>query len=288
MERVFFSFLKFSIEFGLHESVFFFYIFLHAFLALLAAFPDVADARLRSAREERGRQFYFWKAHRAAQSLLDACSFRGRVRARRLLELEGGDGEAFGEPQARLEGDPLRRGVVDVDLGDGEPEEQLLGLHPGDPPDPAVLDERRHLGGVGDLPLDLLEGVLAFPPLRHPEEPGGAVEAELRYVLQGEQPRREGELPEQRLDLLPALGVPTEDLRAVAVALHDLGRHLPLGLSACGVPFPPGGRWEEAKLEHPLKHAVGGWRGVRETLLRAARERGQVNGYGWVFGIQSV
>ena len=71
----------------------------------------------------------------------------------------------------RGQGDLLRRGLWDVHLDDAKPEHQLLGLDATDLAQLALLDERRHLGGIRHRLLDFLEGVLDVLPLQQPHEP---------------------------------------------------------------------------------------------------------------------
>lgn len=142
-----------------------------------------------------------------------------------LVELESRHREAVGEAGAGLEGDFPGRRIVDVHLDDGEPEQELLGLHPGHLLHLALLHDGRHLGGVRHLPLDLLEGVVLLLLLDQPHEAGGLVVAELLDVVQREQAVGETELLQQLDGLLSAEGVAVVHLGALAVALDALRRH---------------------------------------------------------------
>ncbi|CAL9769279.1 unnamed protein product [Musa acuminata subsp. burmannicoides] len=101
---------------------------------------------------------------------------------------EGGDREGAADPGGGLEGDPLGLGIVNVHVGDGDPDEELPALDPGHPFHPAVLHEGRYLRRVRHRLSDGLEDMGGGLVLPQPHEPGGPVVADL---LHGRQ-RKEG------------------------------------------------------------------------------------------------
>ncbi|TVU40565.1 hypothetical protein EJB05_14032, partial [Eragrostis curvula] len=92
--------------------------------------------------------------------------------------------EAVREASAGLEGNLIRCRLRD-----------FFGLDASDFPQLSLLDESRHLSGIGYCLLDLLEGVLdLLLPLHKPHEPRVAVVPELLNVLQWQEALGEPDL----------------------------------------------------------------------------------------------
>lgn len=138
---------------------------------------------------------------------------------------EGVDGVGPPEAGGGLEGDLGGVVLVDEHVGEGDPDEELLGLGPGDALHPAVLDEGGDLGGVRDLPADLLEGVGDGLLLAQPHEPRGAVVADLLHLRQRQQAQRHVDLREELHRLLRAQRRPVVHLRPLPVRLYRLRPH---------------------------------------------------------------
>ncbi|CAH9055777.1 unnamed protein product, partial [Cuscuta europaea] len=119
--------------------------------------------------------------------------------------------------------------VGDVDIREGDPDEELLGLDAGNAFHPPVFDEGGHLFVVPDALPDLLESVLLGLPLPQPHESGLQVPADLRDVAEGEEPRRHVDLAEELQDLLLAnrrIGVYLGVLSVLLDEFHGRRRHV--------------------------------------------------------------
>lgn len=99
-----------------------------------------------------------------------------------VVELKSRHRKRPGDPSRIGERDLTRTGIVDVDVGNGDPDEELLGLDPGELLHAAVLDKGRDLVVVRDVSADGAEPVLLLALLLEPHEPGGAVVADLDDV----------------------------------------------------------------------------------------------------------
>ncbi|KAF7840469.1 hypothetical protein G2W53_002767 [Senna tora] len=92
-------------------------------------------------------------------------------------------GKRLRQTRGGTERDLTGIGIVDGDLGDSDPYEELFALHAGDPPHPVLLHERRHLRLVQNAASDPTEPVLFLPLLLHPHESRGAVVSNLNDVV---------------------------------------------------------------------------------------------------------
>lgn len=98
--------------------------------------------------------------------------------------------------------------IVDGDLVDGRPEDELLGLHPLELLDAALFDVAVDLGVVAHELADHLEAVLDLGLLQDPHVAAAPDEAHLDDVLQRQEPQRQPELLQQERRQLHALLVP--------------------------------------------------------------------------------
>lgn len=169
-----------------------------------------------------------------------------------LIRLERGRRKGPPEAGGGLESDPFRLRVVDVHVGEGDPDEELPALDAGHPLHPSVLHERRHLRRVRHRPTDRLEHVRGGLRLSQPHEAGGAVVAHLLHGGEREEAAGEVELLEQIHRLLLADLGAVVDLGALAVGVdHRLRRHRRRPLVGAGGRRGreirgKGGRWSES------------------------------------------
>ncbi|CAL9105314.1 unnamed protein product [Musa acuminata var. zebrina] len=110
------------------------------------------------------------------------------------LDLEGGGGEGPEEPGRGLEGELPGGRAVGGDLVQGDPHQQLLGLHPRQLLDLGLLHHGGDLGGVRHPLPYLLEAVLHLLLLLQPHEAGLLHVPALDDVPQGEQTAGEAHL----------------------------------------------------------------------------------------------
>lgn len=149
----------------------------------------------------------------------------GGVLGRRRGGLEGVDGEAAGEAADGLAGELAGGGVVDGDLVEGDPDEELLGLDAGDLAEAALLGDGGDLGGVADVAAGLGEEVVHLPPLLQPHEPGLLHVATLDDVAEREEAAGEPRLLQQQPRLLLPGLVADVHLRLRPHVVRDRQRH---------------------------------------------------------------
>nr|GLL45969.1 hypothetical protein PanWU01x14_057330 [Ipomoea trifida] len=107
---------------------------------------------------------------------------------------KGGNGVGAGEPRRSREANFPGVGIGDRNMGERDPEEQLLTLDPSKMLKPAVLHKRGDLGVVPHKFPDLLKLVLLRLLLLHPHEPRFPVPPHLHVLVQREQPSRHVDL----------------------------------------------------------------------------------------------
>lgn len=107
--------------------------------------------------------------------------------------------------------------VLDGDIRNGDPDEELLALHTGQMLHLTVLHERRHLRVVPDAPPDRAEHVRLALLLPQPHESGGLVVADLDEVVEREQAFRHVDFLQQIERFLLAHGGAGVNLGVLAV-----------------------------------------------------------------------
>ncbi|KAK9989547.1 hypothetical protein SO802_029786 [Lithocarpus litseifolius] len=96
-----------------------------------------------------------------------------------VVELKSRHRKRPGDPNRIGKCDLTRTGIVDVDVGNGDPDEELFGLDPSELPHAALLNKGRDIVIIRDVSADRVESVLLLALLLEPHEPGGAVVVDL-------------------------------------------------------------------------------------------------------------
>lgn len=111
------------------------------------------------------------------------------------------------------------------DIGNRDPEQQLLTLNTSKPLHPPILNDRSDLSVIPDAPTDPLEIVSFALLLLQPDESGLLVVADLDYVVEREQTFGEVDFREKLQGFLLADVGAGVDFGVLAVGLGGLCRH---------------------------------------------------------------
>ncbi|KAL0906044.1 hypothetical protein M5K25_024505 [Dendrobium thyrsiflorum] len=136
--------------------------------------------------------------------------------------------------------------IINIHIGERNPDQYFLTLNPGHLLHPPVLDERRDLRGVRDKSTDLLEVVIGALLLLEPDEAGFAVVSDLLEIVQREKAARKVDQLEELNRFLLADLFSVVDLGAFSVGFDRLQCRHSIRLSDLDLGKLERGRWREA------------------------------------------